>query len=272
MINSSQQEITFDVVNSLVRKLPDDIEITFVGGQAVNFWMAIYGSVYSDEFTERDDIVFGTADIDIVASSEDAIRCAQAWNGKVIEPSQDNHTPNSAIVTVNVDSIGEVNIDFLLDYMKPSKLKSTYFEEIPLSENKPIYILAPLATLLAKIANTLILRRDDEHALGQLRAALIITRCYILDAISDGDQHEASRVVLAILHITRSSAIGWPLLNNYCVDTLEALPSDLSKLDPRFLEHQVQPAIDKITKRRQHVDQNEAICETNSVMEDYLSG
>ncbi len=95
--------ITIDDIKELMSKVPDGIELTFVGGQALSFWSFFYKELYPEEFQNRHDIVLGTADIDIVASSQAAKACAEAWGGRIYTPSPDDNTPNSAIVLVEID-------------------------------------------------------------------------------------------------------------------------------------------------------------------------
>ncbi len=135
--------------------------------------------------------------------------------------------------------------------MRPPKIKRSYFDVAGLSENKKIFILGPISVLLAKIANTLILRRDDAHALGHLRAAVLVTSCFLRDLIEENKQSKASHIIQLLLYIADNRAMGRILFEGYSIDILDAIPRQLDGgLDDRFVRLTLTPEIKKIRKRR----------------------
>ena len=254
------QDVTFEDVNSLVKLIPTGVRLTFVGGQAINFWATYFHKIYPEKFIKQDELVFGTQDIDIVADSKAAFCCYEAWktefNAKINIPTKEDHTMNSAIVTVYLAGKGDVNIDFLIDYVSyPPQLKAELFK-LSESDSKFFYILSPFATLLAKIGNTLILRRTNPHALGQLRAAMAINQCNIMELLKNGFHSEASKIIKNIMNITAKRNIGGHLYQYYNIDLLKILPENMNALDPRFIKKSLEPGLARIVSKRkfEHFD------------------
>lgn len=143
-------QIGFEEIKSLMAKVPDGVQLTIVGGQALSFWVTAYYPEYKDLFELNDGIVWGTADIDIVASSRDAELCAQAWGATITVPEKFSNTPNTAIVRLNLPGKGFVEIDFLSDYVRLKDVKKVFYSNVSLSPDKPIFVLSQVTLLLAK--------------------------------------------------------------------------------------------------------------------------
>ncbi len=254
-ITIDSSDVTFDDIKKLIELVPKDVKLTFVGGQAINFWATYFHEIYPKKFIGQEGLVFGTQDIDIVANSKAALCCYEAWkiefNAKINIPDIEDHTVNSAIITIHLAEKGDITIDFLTDYVRPnnsSKLKNELFK---LSDSKPIYILSPFATLLAKIGNTLVLKRTHSHALGQLRAAILINQCYIMELLENNSKSEASQIIKSIIKLTTKNNIGGYLYQYHNIDLLNILPENLDTLDPRFIEKSLKPELAKILSKRE---------------------
>jgi len=245
----SNETIDFDDIKSLIDKLPSNVNLTIVGGQAVSFWGSLYFELYPELFEASTGIVFGTADIDIMASSDAAKACAEAWGASITIPKKFEPTPNTAIVHLNLPGKGAIEIDFLSDYQRLNHVKKQYFSTVPLSQDKPIFILSQLTVLLAKIGNTLVLRRTDPHGLGHLRAAILIVRCYLTELIKQ-ELDAVYEIVGLILYLAGRRNVGQILFHRYDIDLLAAIPSDLEALDPRYVEMTYAPKVGAIIQRR----------------------
>lgn len=242
----SNEIIDFEDIKALMDKVPPSVNLTIVGGQAITFWGTLYHEKYVELFEGNDSIVLGTADIDIMASSDAAKICAEAWGASVIFPEIFDETPNTAIVSLNIPGKGIIEIDFLDDYQRLNKVKEAYFSSVLLSQHKPIYVLSQLTLLLAKIGNTLILRRTDIHALGHLRAAVLIVRCYMMSLIDAQELKPVYRAIKLILYLAARRNVGQTLFNNYGIDLLSAIPEDLTSLDARYIENTYNPKNESI--------------------------
>lgn len=102
----------------------------------------------------------------------------------------------------------------------------------------------------AKTGNVLVLRRTNSHALGHLRAAILVVQCHLNDLISKRELESAYKVIKLILRLAKNRDVGRTLYNNYKIDFLEAIPLDLSGLDPRFIKKNIEPEIEKINDFR----------------------
>jgi len=246
----TEQIITFDDVEKLMRKVPKDVPLTFVGGQALGFWATVYYPRFKPQFDNRKDLDFTTFDIDIVASSANAEQCARAWEATIRKPEKWEETPNTAIVTVNIAGKGQVEIDFLDDYLKPSRIRKAFFSQVELSEDKPIYILGPFTVFLSKLANTILLKRNSLAERGQLLGSILIVKCFLTEKIQQGELHTVYRHIDLLLHIANNIRMGRGLYKKYNIDILTAIPDDLTALDERFLTHNYQQKLKKVLSHR----------------------
>lgn len=243
-------QIGFEEIKSLMAKVPDGVQLTIVGGQALSFWVTAYYQQYKELFESNDGIVWGTADIDIVASSRDAELCAKAWDATITLPEKFSNTPNTAIVRLNLPGKGFVEIDFLSDYVRLKDVNKVFYSNVSLSSEKPIFVLSQVTLLLAKTGNVLVLRRTNSHALGHLRAAILVVRCHLDDLLSKSELESAQKIIKLILYLARNRDVGRTLYNSFQIDFLEAIPLDLSELDPRYVEMSIEPEIGKINAFR----------------------
>jgi hypothetical protein len=78
--------------------------IVLVGGQALNVWAVRFGLAAEATAVSRD--------IDFFGSRADAIAAGLDWHASVETAALDDHTPNAAVVIVNIDN-EERGIDFL---------------------------------------------------------------------------------------------------------------------------------------------------------------
>ena len=243
--------INFSDVQELIKQLGTDDKLTLVGGQALGFWGTYYYQQFPELFNEKsNELVFTTTDIDFVASSETAERCAQLWGGEVVFPEKWAETPNTAIVSIILASVGKVEIDFLADYERLHHVKASFFKEIPLSKVKPIFILSAFTVFLSKLANCLNLKRAGAAGLGALRASILVVKCHLLEKITEQDFKFVYKHIVQLLYLAGSARHGKLVYREYKIDILDAIPDDLSALDSKFIEFNMSPKVKQIQAAR----------------------
>ena len=240
--------VKFEELVELISSLPDDVSLTVIGGQALSFWVLYYQESYPEKFN-AENIIIGTVDIDFLTDKRSMSICADAWGVKLCIPDPSNVvTPQIGLLEMQLNE-KPVIIDFLTDYVKPKRIKDGWLKTIPLSEEREFYILGPQATLLSKIGNVIVLKRKDENSIGQLRAAMMVIHCAILESIDNGEKRSARRLIKFVLSISRSPRIDKPLCK-LDVDLLEIIPNQLNMLDIRYVEQSVDPEMQRIQGAR----------------------
>jgi hypothetical protein len=245
-------------VIQLASKFEKDDPSFVIGGQATNLWAWYYDD--ADEiarlqgpFTSEDIDYFGTRDV--------ARNLAEALNGVLEVPDADDHTPNTARVTVSING-KPLRIDFMAGVLgvKNRELENgvVAIAVAAAVDGHPveaiIKVLHPVICLKSRILNMLhpAVRRTDQIAKRQLDAAAAIVRCYISDALDDSDRKEARRCFATLFRYLRSAEyvkdadirLGIDLL-----DIIKAFAQD-ERIDARYREHQLQKMIASIERRR----------------------
>lgn len=253
-------DVTAEDIEYLIRRIPGDVNLTIVGGQALSFWATFFLLKFPEEFSGEKGLVMTTSDIDFVGSKEAAEKCAKAWNAEIIFPNaHDVVTPNTALVKVHIPHKGIIVLDFLRDYVGYSNIKTEIDDGVYINERQTIMVLGPIACLLSKMANVTVLRRHDEHAIGQLRTALVITRCAIKEHISELNYSEAQKALSLIMHIANKEHMGKPLFRQFGIDLLRCIPANLHGLHPKFISS-IHQKSQEISQKRNRFDQGEAPC------------
>jgi hypothetical protein len=243
--------INFSEVQELMKQLGTDDKLTIVGGQALGFWGTYYYQQFPELFNiKSNELVFTTTDIDFVASSETAERCAQLWGGEVAFPEKWTETPNTAIVSIVLAGVGKIEIDFLADYERLHHVKAYFFKEIPLSNVKPIFILSAFTVFLSRLANYLNLKRDGSAGAGSLKASILVVKCHLLEKIKEQDFKFVYKHITQLLYLAGSTRHGKLVYREYKIDILDAIPDDLSALDPKFREFNMSPKVKQIQAAR----------------------
>lgn len=253
-------EVTSEDFDYLIQKLPNDVDLMIVGGQALSFWSELYLPKYPEEFASEEGLVSTTSDIDFVGSRLTAEKCAKAWNAEIEFPNaHDVVTPNTALVKVEIPNKGIIVLDFLKDYVSYSSLRNDNDERVYLNERQTISILGPIATLLSRMANVTILHRRDDHAIGQLKTALVITRCVVREHLGYAEISQAQKILNLILHIANKDHMGKPLYRQFGIDLLKTIPNDLDGLHTKFVSS-LQIKAEEIVQKRNQFDQRGSAC------------
>lgn len=178
-----------------------------VGGQALNLWAERYAPGRAELISFGP---FTSKDLDYFGHRAAAEKLAAALGGEVHLPGPDDHTPNSAVVTAQIDGT-DVEIDFLWDVMgvKANALEREAVELlVPVRggeiEELAIPVMHPLHCLQSRIANVVTLGRSDGVALRQLAAAPIVLEAYVDEMLRLGETREASVTLQRLFDYLRS--------------------------------------------------------------------
>jgi hypothetical protein len=228
-----------------------------IGGQATNLWAWFFR-----EQEPELKVPLTSADIDYFGPYEAAKKFADAVGGEVLRPSpEDMNTPNTAVVITKIGG-HDVKIDFLngvlgvrreelQDGVSLIALQAEVNGEV---REVQVPVLHPVLCLKSRVANMLspILARRDPLARRQLRAAVVIVRRYIDDALIDGDWKEVKHCLSAIFRYLRSDQFGKRADAELNVDILAILKSFVNddRIDFRYRFFQLKPMIALLELKR----------------------
>lgn len=204
------RELSIDDVARLISSIPELNGLVLVGGQALNYW-----AQKLDIVTPESTGSFGPAlsrDIDFLGTAIEAQTFAKAIKGKILIAGFEDHSPNTALVTFDLDG-EEHQIDFLrhLKGFTPSELVEVWDKAavIELVKNKPeLRIMHPMHCLQSQLENVYgtLNRRDEpngERYAGRVRLAVETCRCIALKNLTDGNINGALEVVELVHGLSR---------------------------------------------------------------------
>ncbi|HEX8416598.1 MAG TPA: hypothetical protein VF641_03250 [Methylobacterium sp.] len=215
-----------------------------MGGQALNLWAERYSHVPElalyGPYTSKDLDYFGHRDA--------AEKLAKCLGGRVLVPSRDDATPQSAIVVAELGG-EKIQIDFL-KYIKgvPVRALADSAAELVLTihtaagpSELALPVMHPLHCLQSRIANVVELKREDDVAARQLAAAPIVVREYISEMLDAGDHPEATRTLQRLFEHLRSDINGRVAHRHAGRDPAEIIDHFASdeRLDARYREHNI---------------------------------
>jgi hypothetical protein len=226
-----------------------------IGGQALNLWAEYYSA--ADELAQYRP--YTSKDIDYFGYRDAAQKLADALGGHVLEPTMDDQTPQTAIVEAEVQ--GQLlRIDFLGNVLgvRPKALQANVVEIIvpytkdDVAGHLAIPVMHPLHCLQSRIANLVVLRRPDATARRQAEAAPVVLRQYLAQALRDGDHREATRTLQGLFDFLARDTTGRKAHRVVDRDPLEVMKAfvDDPRIDARYREKILQPAIERIRKQR----------------------
>lgn len=239
-----------DAANLLLRNMPQGIDLTLVGGRAVEYWVLVYQEFYPDEFDGQ--TVATTEDADFVVQEREAAkRCFQHWEKLLkdagYKPSLDypptfSPTVELAVLRVEHEGNQEPVSDFMMDlgFQGMGKQQIQENREI-LDDSGPISILTPWFVLLNRIKNVLTIPgKNSENGLDQLRNAMAVCRCEIRSLLEDPEGKPSARRAAhkrhnAIVKLALAKE-GRDLYKRYGIDLLEASPTENSGWPEKFIK------------------------------------
>ncbi|HVK83604.1 MAG TPA: hypothetical protein VM513_05825 [Kofleriaceae bacterium] len=198
-----------------------------VGGHAVSFWANYYaeratGLEAGEPYTSKD--------IDFIGPSAAVEESARRLHGTAkIATIDDANTPNTGVVLFTDDDGYRRQIDFL-DAV--AGVRETYYDSIAATivdeHAAPIAtvrVMDPISCLKARAYNVVHLPGyQNEHALGQLRAAILCAKEFVRDLLQQ-DPREALKANEHVFEIA-SYDPGPAVFVHYGIDVLEAVVDD----------------------------------------------
>ena len=213
-----------------VARAIEKIDAFVVGGQAVNFW----AEVYAANAPELDRYgPFTSKDVDFFGFAQAARRLADELNGIVRFPDLENETPNSTIVTANIDGHA-VTIDFLRNILGVSaERQSDYCTlTVELDETEAgdgpttftIDVMHPVNCIISRVNSIMhpAIARNDEFTIRQLHASYYIFREYLRDMLSRGRTRNVHQGLSRLAHFLCSDPRGIECHRRTPVDFLRA--------------------------------------------------
>lgn len=254
---SKKAQFNANEASEITSALPKDTQSFIIGGQALNLWVSRYRSA---KLTFSVDGPFTSKDVDYFGNQFDAAQLAAALQGNVSFPSDDDATASTAHVTASFAG-KEVGIDFLDNVLgvKRERLKRRVKTlDAPLISNSQqtitLRVMHPVHCMQSRIYNVVsrTIRRNDETALRQLRAAPTIVIAFISEALDNGQRKEATQSLREIADYLITDFNGRNAHERCEIDPLDILIAfcDDNRLDPRYRAKTLRPLIEKIEKQR----------------------
>lgn len=188
-IDSGERFDTLQKTEELLAALPQDAAeaIILVGGIALLLWgqQYLFSLVSGEEYA-----ALASDDLDFMGHKNAVILCAKTWGGEVRFPTMDDHTPQTAIISIPVKKDVFLIVDFLDKVFGiPLHNINKYCDKLTFGENE-IYTLSPYLCLKSRICNLYGLKYDDkkiQRELVRIKLAASICRQYIIEHLDSGD-------------------------------------------------------------------------------------
>lgn len=227
-----------------------------VGGQASNFWAERYAPRAPELSQYRP---FTSIDIDYHGHQDVARKLAEKLKGRVEIPDIGDATPNSAVVTAEING-KQITIDFIHSVLgvQPRDLRVTELVVPARTADRDVAltipVMHPIACLMSRVANILspATARRDGVAMRQVQAAPIVVREFISEALKDGDIDEAHSCLQRLYVYLRSNQYGRRAHVDVPIDVLDVIRyfADDNRLDARYRENNIQSILRRIEARR----------------------
>ncbi|MGQ0509314.1 MAG: hypothetical protein ACT4P9_01765 [Betaproteobacteria bacterium] len=215
-----------------------------VGGQALSFWIAYYG-------TELDDVPPGviTKDADFLGDQNDVRRLAAAINGVPEFPR--NMSILSGVVRKSLSANEEYEVD-VLRMIEGLSANSVRKQAWPISDElrkARYFVMSPLDCLVSRLENLRkIENKRTDMGIWQARAAVRVIRKYIENLLTDGEEKEAIRAATEVLRIATHS-MGANAYRRYGIDVMETVPIERYKTEA-FREQQWRRSVARVEQLR----------------------
>lgn len=219
MIKKSPEEI-----QSILSKIPTDLETILVGGQAINLW----ATAYLDRIPELQNYLpFSSEDLDFIGGKVEAVEFQEHLGGDLSFPQNFSPSPNTAVLTTK---IGQENlrVDFLsnvfgLDTEQVANSAIT-FKSLKLPDVK-IKVLNPILCVAGKLKSYTGLpqfgRQDKKH----LQIAILIAREYIKEICLAKEARAGLKLIERTVKIAKSEA-GLKVWQEDKIDISRSIPTE----------------------------------------------
>jgi hypothetical protein len=217
-----------------------------VGGQALNVWAVHYGLAAETAAVSQD--------IDFFGSRADAIAAGLDWDAEVLTATLDDHTPNSAVVLIEIDN-EERGIDFLGNIAGVDSAELRRWAATVRGEGFEFCVMHPLHVLQSQFENIYgILRRRDEpggdYYVDRLRLAVKVVGSSICTLLHDARTREALNAVerVAEIAVKRPALTAW---QRDGLDALNAIPDHMS-WPAEFIDRRREQIEKRVARKRRN--------------------
>lgn len=198
----------------ILRQAGPDLQITIVGGQAVNYWAEHYRRRLPPPFAAA--FSFTSRDHDFFGTRAEARRLGAALNVEVKVPGPDDHTPTAAAL----DCGDGVVVQFLTHVLgvRRGQLEK---HAVPVSYGRPpvrFRVMHPLHMLQSRVANVMRLKRQDVHSLRQLEVARHVLVPYIGDLIDENGPRQGLKQINSLFEYARRDMNARLLYDQFAID------------------------------------------------------
>lgn len=197
-----------------------------VGGQALNILARHY-------HVEGMKIQF-SRDVDFVGDSEDARQAAQIWRAEIHLPTLDDHTPNTAILTIRRANKPPLTIDFL-----ENVAGIVFGAEVPSLKIREgsvdLRVMHPLACLQSRLWNIYgPLARRNAREIERAGLAIRVLHAYLTEILDHDKGREALKTIERLVKYAALSRVGTKAWVLDRIDVLAAVPLVHPALPPAF--------------------------------------
>jgi hypothetical protein len=179
--NSVAPVASFEAAQALefLSRVPPDVELTVVGGQALNLWAELFAG--APGLAEQGP--FASKDLDVLSSKDDLLRVSRQLGAAIIPPGA-----HKKVLGVSMHGIlevptsrGPMHVDFLADVNGPTA-EEVREDAVPYAQEhgNPIWVMGPPTLVHCRLANVVRVpeKYATDHGLRQLRASIILCRQY----------------------------------------------------------------------------------------------
>ena len=246
---SSDPDLTEEEVFRIL-EIIKDLDPIIVGGQAINIWVQYLREIYPS-FLEEDN--FTSRDIDFYRNQKAAAKLAEELQGEILIPKPNDQTPNAAVV---FGKLGQRNIQIdFMDSLLGVSDKDIKSNHVLISALSPfnqkyigILILHPLDCLRSRLSNINILRRHDDHSIGQAKASEEVLMYFLKEIIRDPKNHKhVQDVLIQVSYVVKEIHAGKATHLKFGIkpeNILFAFKDD-ERLDVRWREKTLLPCIER---------------------------
>jgi len=231
-------------VADLLDQSPHTREAILVGGQALNVLAVYYG---------LDAIATAVSnDIDFFGDAALAREAGKAWGGQTRKAGMDDHTPNSALVLVDIHEQTH-QIDFMSQILGVQAGELQAWAATIEVNGKKFRVMHPLHVLQSQVENVygvLDRRRMGPRAISRTGLAARVAERTIRKYLDGGDIRAALKAAERVAEITATRA-GLRAWHDDALDLLTAIPSH-AKWPVDFLEKRLPQIRDKLSKQREN--------------------
>jgi hypothetical protein len=220
-------------VGELLQRSPRTRNAILVGGQSLNLWAVNLGLAAEAAVVSRD--------IDFFGSRADAIAAGLDWQAEVHTGSLNDHTPNSAVVVVEIEN-EQHGIDFLNSIAGVDTEELRRWAARVRGQTYDFYVMHPLHVLQSQLENVYgLLRRreeqDGDYYVDRVILAIRVAAAAVAALLDEGRVREALKAAerIATIAPSRPALVAWARDE---VNMLDAIP-DHPAWPKRFVQRRL---------------------------------